>query len=310
MNITIFLHSTTGNTRLVTRYAVHRLEAAGHQCHIHNIVACPTPPTLEGVDLLGVACPTMYFRPTFAMEQFVARLLDHSSRRPAFLLATAAGEPGAHFALLAEQLATKGWCVRGAHWVIAPSNWPPHLRLIRHLGPTLPLGRLLARSTPRLRPLWGILWPEACTPDERDRERLDRFLDEIMRRTEAGWPGPPPRPTELHRPMPTFETQGRMIRSDLPDRIVHPRVDAAACSRCGTCVAVCPVQIITRDGEDQIPTIRRGCTGCFACFNHCPDGAISAVGADSARYLAPPADMRSVFGASGHQPTTVREDPA
>ena len=38
MRITILLHSTTGNTRLVTRYAARRLEAAGHDVTVHDIV--------------------------------------------------------------------------------------------------------------------------------------------------------------------------------------------------------------------------------------------------------------------------------
>ena len=64
MNVLILLHSVTGNTRLLARYAASCIGQAGHDCRLHDIVEKPAPPGLGKVWLLEIACPTMYFRPT------------------------------------------------------------------------------------------------------------------------------------------------------------------------------------------------------------------------------------------------------
>jgi ferredoxin len=45
-----------------------------------------------------------------------------------------------------------------------------------------------------------------------------------------------------------------------------------ACTACGVCVRVCPVQNITRE-EGKIQYNHR-CEQCFACYHHCPEQAI------------------------------------
>ena len=52
MKIQFLLHSTTGNTRLVTRYAAGYLRVQGHDCDIHDIAKRREPPDLAQVDLL------------------------------------------------------------------------------------------------------------------------------------------------------------------------------------------------------------------------------------------------------------------
>ena len=105
MKSILFLHSTTGNTRLVARFAADRLKQAGHSCKIHDITRHrDAPADLLEYDLVGFACPTMYWRPTLPMEKFVARLPPAGAEPKAvFQIATAGGDPGAQFALLAEQ---------------------------------------------------------------------------------------------------------------------------------------------------------------------------------------------------------------
>ena len=153
MKALILLHSATGNTRLVALYAASRLKMDGYQVDVHDIVKKPTPPSLDDVDLLGVACPTMYFRPTFAMQRFIARMpAAESVRRPAFLLATCSGDPGAHFPLLAEQLASRGFYTLGARHIIFSTSWPIQITIERHWQFTTPIGSFLSRNLRSLRP--------------------------------------------------------------------------------------------------------------------------------------------------------------
>lgn len=297
MRIVILLHSTTGNTRVVARFAAERLRRLGHEVEVVDVVKTGAAPDLRGVDLLGVASPTMYFRPTWTMERALARMENAERRTPAFLVNTCGGMPGGQFALLAELLAHKGYVVLGAHWILAPSNWPPHVDAMRALAVTEPLARA-ARLAPRsLRPLWAALWESAGMPDSRDRQELEDFLATVASRAAAGRLEDAPTPSELHHPIPTTDLVGRVIPREFPDAVLRFRIDPARCSRCGTCVAVCSDRIITREAEDQVPRIGSGCTGCYGCFNHCPDGAISDALTRPGRgqYSGPPRAFRDLF---------------
>jgi len=299
MNCLILLHSATGNTRLAARYAASIIEREGHVCSIHDITARPRPPALGKVDLLGVACPTMYFRPTFAMERFVARLPAAAKPRPAFLLATAGGEPGAHFSLLAEQLHHKGYVALGAHWVMFPESWPVHLSLVKRLSGSAAYGRQLCEGRPGLRPWLSLLWPEVGAPGPEDREKLERFLKRMLGEAPGFRPEAAPSVQGLHRPLPGFNLLGRMMTLEMAGLYTAVKVVPERCTRCGVCVKVCPAGCITREGKDALPVFGPGCTGCWACFQHCPEGAVAGwkVGPGEGRYPGPSEELRQLFRA-------------
>jgi hypothetical protein len=302
MKICILLHSTTGNTKVVTEYAASWLRRAGHECVVHDILEHPAEiPPVEGIDLLGVACPTMYFRPTWGMERAVARMPNTKGDRvPAFLLGTCAGEPGAHFALLSELLVHKGYVALAAHWVIAPSNYPLHLHWMRSLGGSTPIGTWLNHVSRSLRPVWGTIWPASLTPDEDDRRQLERFLDAMLSKVGEGDLDQAPTPDELNHSFPTTNPIGRIFPREILDLYASMHLDAERCSHCGSCVSACPVGVIVQPDPDEAPRVCRGCTGCCACYNLCPEGCFSLFGFEPGvgRYQGPPLVMREVFRAS------------
>ena len=297
MRCLILLHSTTGNTAVVTRFAADRIRAAGHECTVHDIVRHPEVPALDDVDLLGVACPTMYFRPTIAMEIFIDRLPATTPARPAFLLATASGETGAHFPLLAERLRPKGWLTLGARFVPCVDNWPPHRVATGLARPLRALAAILYRYVPPLHTGLQFLWPELGEPETRHRDQITAFIAEMLARAAA--PGGPAHfaPTGLGIGGLWPSRFGRWMTRDKMCAATRPRIDARLCSSCGTCVAVCPVGCISRAAEDAVPNVGSGCTGCWACYNHCPDGAISGLGCPrgAGRYAGPSPAMRELF---------------
>jgi len=308
MRALILLHSSTGNTRVVTRFAARHLEAQGVHCVIHDIGKADGPPPLDGeVDLLGVAFPVMYFQPTLAMEQVVANLKSTRPDLPAFVLATAAGDPGAALQMACEQLTAGGFLPVDAHWVIAPSNLPQQLALV-HKTQSLPGGGLfykvsspLARAVyerlPALRPLASMVWPDASTPLDVDRRKLERFLAGVLDRVAAVRAGERMEPPDLsQKTSGSGVWAGMHLPVEVPIQMIGLKFDHAICNQCKACSVTCPVDAITVD-ERGLPRLGPGCTGCYACYNHCLHGAITAVWTPPkiGRYAGPSRRMRRVF---------------
>lgn len=298
MNIKVFLHSTTGNTRLVTRYAVARIRAAGHDCELVDITRHPEPPPLDDVDLIGLSCPSMYWRPTVVMERFVARLpVASPGPKPAFQLATASGDPGSHFALAAEQLEHKDWITLRAYFVPMVNNWPSHRALSERIPMAGAVAQGITGARPELRPSLGWLWPDVGEPYPRYRDGLDRFLADVLAITEMGDLSAAKPPKDLWRGRRWMAVVGRLMTPEQMRVATDIRVDPARCSRCGTCVKLCPVGCLTRSSDDEVPRLGLDCTGCWTCFNHCPQGALSGMGAPhgAGRYQGPSAESRELF---------------
>jgi NAD-dependent dihydropyrimidine dehydrogenase PreA subunit len=307
MKLRVLLHSTTGNTRLVTRYVVARLRRAGHQAELLDIAGHrEPPPDMDGIDALLVAGPTMYFRPTFAMESYVRRLPGVTGRRlPTFLLATCQGDPVTQFAILAEILGPKGYAPLAACAVQAQTNWPMNRVLTERVRFSLPLGEALIRVCARLpysRDLLGTLgfvWPEASEPDEGERDKVDRFVDRLVEVVESGRIDPVPAPYALYRYVPGITPAGQHITREQLVRSMPLRVDPDRCTRCGKCVRVCAAGVMTQADRDAVPVLGEGCTVCWACYNHCEDGAITGpmTREGRGRYPGPSPRMRALFQA-------------
>lgn len=301
MNCTILLHSTTGNTRLVARFARGHLERRGHRCAIHDVGRRREVPSLDATDLLCVASPTMYFRPTYAMERAIARLpVAANGPKPAFLLATNAGDTGAHLTMLAEQLVHKDYVVLGGHVVTSTSNWPPRRAVVRRAAFAEPIADLVASNIPGARRYLTLLYPDLKGVSPLAPSRLEAFLDDMVDRAKRGmasreWTAPPP--GALPQGTKPTVVAGRMMQVHMMRKATDIAIDADRCSRCGTCVMLCPVECLTRTGDDDVPTVGTGCTGCWACFNGCPDKAISGFGAPSGagQYRGPSGRDRSLL---------------
>ena len=56
-----------------------------------------------------------------------------------------------------------------------------------------------------------------------------------------------------------------------------PIINVNKCTKCGTCVDVCPVDVFYGSKEKEIPTVSYGddCFFCSACILECPNDAIT-----------------------------------
>lgn len=298
MKCLLFLHSTTGNTRLVARFAAEHLRRAGYECELVDITRHPEPPDLAEADLLGFACPTMYWRPTVVLERFVARMPNAGARPlPTFQLATAGGDPGAHFAIVAEILAHKGWPTLGAYFVPMVNNWPPHRALAEKIPLAERVAGAVAARAPSQRPTLSMLWPDVGEPEARHREGLEAFLDRVLALAAQGVLTSPKAPPDLWKGNRVMYAIGRLMTVEKMQQGTAIRIEADRCGRCGTCVKLCPSGTLTRAAEDEVPRVGATCTGCWTCHNHCPDKAISGFGAPAGagRYHGPSETSRGLF---------------
>jgi ferredoxin len=57
--------------------------------------------------------------------------------------------------------------------------------------------------------------------------------------------------------------------------IDRKKADSELCTKCGTCIRVCPLSNISFDEKGEIK-FGKNCTECFACMHRCPQGALRA----------------------------------
>ena len=47
------------------------------------------------------------------------------------------------------------------------------------------------------------------------------------------------------------------------------------CSKCETCIKICPMQVFEKQGDEIVVARPDDCVGCRACETQCPEGAIT-----------------------------------
>ena len=53
-----------------------------------------------------------------------------------------------------------------------------------------------------------------------------------------------------------------------------PVIDSKKCTKCGTCIDICPVQVFVKEDDKVIVKNPKACIGCRACEVQCPEDAI------------------------------------
>ncbi len=96
---------------------------------------------------------------------------------------------------------------------------------------------------------------------------------ETSRQEDPASPTPPPRPQAGQEPEALHETASAMPADTRPRSSRVAVVDAARCTGCGACAAICPMGAIAVDAVASIETLR--CAGCGLCVEECPQGAIT-----------------------------------
>ena len=120
-------------------------------------------------------------------------------------------------------------------------------------------------------------------PDERNLPHIEHYVQHLSRVTQ-----------ELHAartlpgvqiPYALFNPFSYLALVNTPGklRIImgNKSIDEKKCTQCGYCRAYCAVKAITLN---PYPIFDEKCTGCWGCFNVCPEGAIKTIVGFKARY--------------------------
>ncbi len=246
MNILMLYESCTGNTELGAEVVKRTLERDGHACTLRRYRDISFP-DMDGYDLYGFATPVQSFAPLTPVHRFL-KAMPSREGCPAFIFTTGSGWPGVAHRMTAGLLRKKGMVVLGAHMLACTDNWPISRKLDRFFYDRF--------SFPRKKSLRKVqsFALEMANRAYRLREGLD--VEQAPHRL---WPTPT-------LPLAWFAVRGMLARG-----LGKRTLDAEACTRCGTCVKVCPVGAVTLA---DLPTFSDACIGCWACFNMCPSHAI------------------------------------
>ena len=55
---------------------------------------------------------------------------------------------------------------------------------------------------------------------------------------------------------------------------IEDGIKITACTQCGDCIDICPVEAIYRDKNGVVRIKKTICAGCFACVGFCPESAM------------------------------------
>jgi len=56
--------------------------------------------------------------------------------------------------------------------------------------------------------------------------------------------------------------------------MAKPKIDQDKCTKCGTCIEVCPVNVFEKKDDKTVVAKPEDCIGCRACEAQCPAKAI------------------------------------
>jgi flavodoxin/ferredoxin len=256
----IIYFSQTGNTRKVAECIRDGVVAETSQCDLTNLSDVDTS-SLVNYDLVGLGCPTHYWKAPFNVCEFMEGLPELRDKQW-FVFCTHGATIGNTLPSMVEPLKKKGITVIGYHHTYADYKVP----FYPHPGQT------------------------TGHPDSIDLEEAYAFGREIVARSQSIADGdisliqePEPVSQEWVR-----EAETTNLKS-LEKAAPRLSINMDKCTRCHTCEDNCPVKGI--DVEAEPPRIQNPCIYCYHCWSVCPTLAIEG-NWDAWAFFAPESHAR------------------
>ena len=246
MKTLIICFSQTGNTKKVAEYIQEGISQISPYCEIVGLSELDKD-KLGEYDLVGLGCPTFYYREPFNVREFMESLtgLDGKSW---FVFCSHGSVLGETLNSMTQCLEEQGIVVIGSHHTYADGTLPfyPY--------PTVTTGH----------------------PDERDLQEARAFGVKIAECAQAVADG---NTDQISKPAPLtddFVTEEiAMLSREFMDQVFQIlSVNEDTCSECGDCMEACPVDGI--DIEASPRRIQNPCIYCWNCAKICPTCSIEA----------------------------------
>ena len=254
----IFYHSASGNTGWIAMKLADILREYGIAVVIHNIIHKPAVTDFSPYDVIGFGCPVMGFRPSFAMTSFIDSLSPQHSI-PAFIFTTYSGILANAPWMLANRLRRQGFVVVAHKHFLSEVSWP----ITRAIGLISNHGKPDEQSLLHVRNCAQQLLPVMKAL------KTDRTLH------------------ASHIPCSRFNPFYYLALVNTPGKLRtimgKKSIEKGKCTQCGYCKEYCAADAITLN---PYPAFDEKCTGCWGCFNICPEGAIKTIVGFKGRYRA------------------------
>ena len=238
----IIYFSQTGGTEKIAKAICEGILETGSDCDLVQIKEAAIK-NLNSYDLIGIGCPTFYYREPRNVQTFI-RQMENGTGRYAFIFCTHGSCKGNTFYYLNEELNKKGFTVIGAFDSYAESSlqfYPKPMHTAQH-------------------------------PDSIEVAAARQFGNDLVQRMQHV-------ETDSFPIFDLIEDTGwakdskMMIPELLRKTTPVLKIDSEKCTQCLTCQNNCPVDAIDIANQE---IQKGGCIFCWFCEKSCPEGAIEA----------------------------------
>ena len=256
--VLIFFHSATGNTCWIAEKLADGLK--GHAAEVDTCTIAQRPAVIDfsGYNLIGFGCPIMGFRPSFAMTRFIDSLPIQQNIL-SFIFTTSTGILANGPWMLASKLQRRGFMVVAHKNFFCEESWP----ILRAVGLISNRGK----------------------PNEESLADVNRYSRQLLSVIQGlkGDRNFQPSQIPFSRLNPFYYLALQVTPKKLSGMMGKKTVVEQKCNQCGYCMTHCAVEAIRLN---PYPEFNEKCTGCWGCFNICPEGAIRTVVGSRGRYRA------------------------
>ncbi len=142
--------------------------------------------------------------------------------------------------------------------------------------------------------MWDAEKPAGLNhPDEKDRQTIENLVSQLIAKTAVTEAAPLSLATLDYQPADrSREAKAKLTQ---PWMVAPKKIDQEACTQCGICAEICPVDAVELS---PYPVIKAHCFDCFNCVRLCPENAIQ-----------PAMGMEKIHGMIRDRVNTIGEQP-
>ena len=254
-SVSIFYFSGTGNTWWVSERIARELAKHGFRAKAHSIEQLTDKETADLIKkstMIGLGFPIYGSDVPRIFYNFICALPRPRKQKPVLGFVTQMVWSGNGMNFLEKELIGKGYRIRWAGEFIMPNNIALPIFPYPYSSNFIKFKPKLEKCSQQISDLCAKI------ANGEDFRQYDRLIHSA-----AGW---------IQRgPFRLVHDWGRKFWS----------VDPDACTSCGRCAQICPVENIHM--QDGLPIYGSECVFCMRCFNYCPTYAIHYMGMKNKR---------------------------